>query len=437
MKPNTGILRKNYLSRVLRLLDNDNALLVLGLRRTGKTCISMQLKEQLSRRLGEGGAVFRWNFETPRSVHMTADHLIERFGDIYDPGKKNVFLLDEITHVSGWERAVNHAFSYPNVKLVFFSSTRRLLSSDFEAYSSGRFDIIDALPLSMEEFAEFRGIRELTPPDTPASRRRFISPAGEELTPGGILERYLRDYALPGIMSDYRDEHGTDPVSDSVSSAIILHDILEVGSYMGLGAVADPALLRGVISVMASSMGRNVSATWIGKQIPAYISRHSSTRTVESYMHALLNAHLFYAVPRYDIKAERELKTLYKYYMTDMRLMDNFMLAYPESEALLIEDRVFFELIRRGYTVFNGKLPQGEIKFMAENGSERVYVQIADVFGERERRELLPPLRRIRDGNPKVIICSGSETRSTADGIMIINAADFLLGASWKKRQTQ
>jgi predicted AAA+ superfamily ATPase len=151
-------------------------------------------------------------------------------------------------------------------------------------------------------------------------------------------------------------------------------------------------------------------------------------------MRALLNAHLFYMVPRYDIKADRELKTLAKYYMADMRLLDNFMLSYPEPESLLLENRVCFELLRRGYKVYNGKLTQDEIKFMAENSEERAYVQIAGKFDEQERRGLLTPLRRIKDDNPKVIVCSESETRSTADGVMIINAAEFLMGASWKRK---
>ena len=434
MRPITVTPRKFYQNRILRLLDNDNVLLVLGMRRTGKTCIAMQLEEQLKRRPGGSGAVYRCNFETPRSVHMSIEYMINRFDELYDPAVRNIFLLDEITHVSSWEKAANYAFSKPNVKLVFFASTRRMLSSEFDAYRDNRCDIVEMLPLSMDEYAAFRGIRELTPPGAPAARRCFVSASGERLGMDDVYRRYLYGRALPGIEEDHRDEHGTDPVSDALSSSIILHDILEVGSFEGLSAIADPALLRGVISVMASSMGRNVSATWVGKQIPEYLSRISSTRTVESYMRALLNAHLFYMVPRYDIKADRELKTLAKYYMADMRLLDNFMLSYPEPESLLLENRVCFELLRRGYMVYNGKLTQDEIKFMAENSEERAYVQIAGKFDEQERRGLLTPLRRIKDDNPKVIVCSESETRSTADGVMIINAAEFLMGASWKRK---
>lgn len=434
MKTITVTPRKFYQKRILRLLDNDNVLLVLGLRRSGKTCIAMQLEEQLKRRLGGDGAVIRWNFESPRSVHMTVDYLIERFDKIYDPNKKNYFLLDEITHTGSWEKAVNYADSMPNVKLVFFASNRRLLSSEFNAYREGRCDIIEMLPLSMEEYAAFRGIRETTPAGVPAEGRRYAGPSGERLSLDDVYRKYLYGLALPGIEQDHHDEHGTDTISDGAISSIILHDILEVGSFEGLSAITDPALLRGVISIMAGSMGRNISATWVSKQIPLYLSRMSSTRTVESYMHALINAHLFYMVPRYDIKSGRELKTLAKYYMADMRLLDNHIPAYPEPESLLLENRVLFELIRRGYRVYNGKFSQDEIKFMAENGEERAYIQIAGSFGERERRELMTTLRRIKDDNFKVIICSESETRATADGIRIINAAEFLMGVSWAKK---
>ena len=80
--------------------------------------------------------------------------------------------------------------------------------------------------------------------------------------------------------------------------------------------------------------------------------------------------------------------------------------------------------------MFNGKYGEEEVKFMTTDGHDRVYVQTADLFRERERRILLSPLRKIKDNHPKVIIANNSETRTTVDGILILNAQEFFMGAS-------
>ncbi len=423
--------RKVYQKKVLRLLDNGNAVFVLGLRRSGKTCFAMQLEEQLKRRYGDEGNVVYSNFETPRAIRVSIGYLIDKFDEYYDPAKRIVFLMDEITHVRDWEKAANYAFSHPNVKLIFFSSNRSILSDDFDAYRSGRCDIIEMLPLSMEEYVRFRNFKESSPAGAPFVKRRFVDSDGSSLTMTDVYSLYLRGRALPMIEKEFTDEQRVRIVADGTCSSVVLHDILEYGSNLGLSAVTDPALLRCIMTVMAKSMGSNVSATWIGKQVPRYLDRPSSTKTVENYMRALINAHMFYTAQRYDIKSDQKLKTLSKYYIADISLYKYELGTYPETESLMLENRVFFELLRRGWTVYNGKLGQNEIKFVAMNGDDRAYIQIADSFDELARRELLTPLRKIKDNHPKVIISADSETRNTTDGIMIINAVEFLMGSSW------
>lgn len=436
MTANTVTPRKNYQIKLLRQLENDNALIVLGLRRSGKTCFALQMEEHLKRRYGDEGIVHYFDFETPRAVCVSIEYLIERFEKVYDPNKKNVFLMDELIHVNDWEKAANYAFARPNVKLVFFSSKRHMLSEAFDAYREGRCDIIEMLPLSMEEYIRFRGIKETTSAGTATLKKRFDDANGNHYGMDELYSAYLRGRALPVTEREQFNERYSRIVSDGTCSSVVLHDILEYGSNLGLSAVTDPALLRCIITIMANSMGSNVSATWIGKQIPDYLSRPSSTKTVESYMRALINSHLFYSAQRYDIKADQTLKTLSKYYMADISLCRYTLGKYPDSESVMLENRVFFELKRRGYEIYNGKYGQHEIKFMAVNGAERAYIQIADSFDELARRELLTPLRKIKDDHPKVIISSESETRNTTDGVMIINAAEFLMGASWNRQKT-
>jgi len=96
---------------------------------------------------------------------------------------------------------------------------------------------------------------------------------------------------------------------------------------------------------------------------------------------------------------------------------------------------VFFELMRRGYTVYNGKHGRDEINLIAVDGNYRVYVQDTNNLNEQNTDTVLGPLRKIRDNHPKVVIAFDHETITTDDGIIIMNALEFLMGRSRGRQQ--
>lgn len=104
-----------------------------------------------------------------------------------------------------------------------------------------------------------------------------------------------------------------------------------------------------------------------------------------------------------------------------------------EDEGRLLENKVFFEFIRRGYDLYNGKIGRDEVHLIATKEHERVYVQVASKFDVDKEDSLIATLRKIRDHHPKLIIAFGEKTRKTRDGIMILNAMEFLMGASWSR----
>lgn len=422
----TAIPRKYYQKKILRHIDSSNITIVLGVRRSGKSFIARSLAEQMKRRYSGLGRIVYCDFEQPFEVHIDAEELFERFEAWLDPEKKTILFIDEITHVSGWERAVDRAVEYKNVKLVLFSSNRRVLSENLKAYREGRCEVIEALPFSMEEFMLFNGYTEIGSPERSFRERMISTGAKKEISLTELYSRYLRAGSIP-VFAKVPAGDIERVVTDGVYCSVITHDIMEIGSYMGGSAVAEPGLLRMAANIMANNMGRNISATWIAKQTGSYLKRASSTKTIESYMHALINAHLFYSAERYDIRAGKKLKTLAKYYPTGGALYKYVTGKEPDRESML-ENKVFFELLRRGFEVYNGKLGQDEIKFIAVSEGGRAYIQTADMLDEGNLRRIMGPLHRIRDRSPKFVICAGSDTRSTADGIMIINAMEFLMG---------
>ena len=423
--------RNLYMDKIFRLLDNDNLIIVVGVRRSGKSSLAKQLENELREKFGDAIHLVRFNFEQINAARLSAENLIEYYEKQHiEDDKKCYVLLDEITHVIEWERAVNYISQHSDCKLILFSSNRKIISSELTAIQNNKYDIVHALPLSLPEFIDFQGFRETTPADTPMEDKRYIRFDERTYTMEEIYKYYITYGGLPIMKPEYMDEERAWVITDGSYGAIIMRDVLESGSVNGSSTITDTVLLRSVITIMAKSIGDNISATWIGKQTAQYLQRPSSTKTIESYIRALLNAHLFYIAERYDIKADKPLKTLAKYYIVDASLHNYVTGIRAEDESRLLENKVFFELMRRGYQVCNGKRGSDEITLIARSGQKKAYIQVTS---DSNLDHLRSSLVKIRDVYPKVIISFDLKTQILSDGIIALNALDFLMGGTWEQ----
>lgn len=433
MEQFTIIHREEIIERIIRHIGNNKLLFVVGVRRSGKSCIAADLERKLSETYDDGTQIVRLNFERINYERIYYDMLIDKIREKCSDQRKHIVLLDEVTHVVGWEKAINEIGEYDNCKIILFSSNRRIISPDLEAVKKGYYGIIPVLPLSLSEFITFQCFYEITDPETPIREKRYKRFDDQEFNVEEIYRYYIRYGGLPVLKPEYMESELAWVVHDGSYAAAVTHDILEIGSRPGESVVTDPALLRSVITIMAKSIGNNISSTWVGKQTQAYLNRVTPSKTIESYLRAILNAHLFYVSERFDIKTDQPLKTLAKYYIVDAGLHNYVTGIRAEAEGRLLENKVFFELIRRGYDVYNGKLGKEEVHLIATKGNERVYVQVASEFDAEKEEALIATLRRIRDHHPKIVVAFGAKTRNTRDGIMILNAMEFLMGVSWNR----
>ena len=152
-------------------------------------------------------------------------------------------------------------------------------------------------------------------------------------------------------------------------------------------------------------------------------SRHGkpATQTISAYVNALKEAYLFYEIKRFDIKGREELKTLGKYYIVDLGIR-NYLLGYRDVDTgHMIENLVYFELLRRGYDVAVGKIGNKEIDFIARKDNEKIYYQVTeDMISESTRERELAPLTMVRDNYRKVVLTLSTNSTASVNGIEII-----------------
>jgi len=94
----------------------------------------------------------------------------------------------------------------------------------------------------------------------------------------------------------------------------------------------------------------------------------------------------------------------------------------------ILENIVFLELKRRGYTVFVGKLGSHEIDFVAEKNGSKIYVQVAyKLESEKTVEREFGNLLSIRDQFPKYVVTMDEFWKDSVEGVTHLYITDFLM----------
>jgi predicted AAA+ superfamily ATPase len=277
-----------------------------------------------------------------------------------------------------------------------------MLSSDLSTLISGRYVEIMIYPISFREFLDF-------------------NQTGMEANLDAWLQKYIEIGGFPGLIELVNNPNTIDPFLIGILNTILMKDVTQKN------AVRDPILLENILRFLAKSISSPVSI----KRITDYLissGRKTTFETVDSYVTMLEKSYLIYRAKRYDIKGLALLKTNDKLYLTDLGLRRILLRRQTEDYGALLENIVFFELLRRGYHVEVGKYEELEVDFVATKNDERKYIQVtASLLNEETKERELKPLRAIPDFNQRIVLSADHLMPKNSDGIKLINIIDFLL----------
>ena len=436
MKKN--ILRKRdfYLKRMISFQDTEMIKVMTGIRRCGKSSLMKLMVEHLRESGVENDQILEINFESMSIPEMDARGFYEYVKARICPDKRTYLFFDEVQKVPGWENAVNSFRVDFDCDIYITGSNAYLLSSELSTYLSGRYVEIKVLPLSFREFLDFHGYK-LTERKSPAGgvKKRIMDADGEVYDARELYDAYTRFGGMPMLADIGLEINRVTAALDGVYSAAVINDILEREKRKGQRTITDAVLLRKIIMFLAGNIGNNTSATSIGNTLVNEGLLENGNRktkpavqTIQAYIKALTEAYFFYEIKRFDIKGKEYLRTLGKYYIVDIGLR-NYLLGFREGDSgHILENIIFFELMRRGYDVAIGKIDNQEVDFIATKTDEKKYIQVTETMNAPETREReLAPLRKIRDSYEKIVIALECDLTQTQDGIKIIRALDFLL----------
>jgi uncharacterized protein len=398
-----NVVREEYLDELERWRGAPVVKVLSGLRRVGKSVLLRQWRDRLAAeqhfapdaiRLVERDGLEWLHLESWEQLRDEVAPWIEQI-----KGPK-ALLIDEVQLIEGWEKVVNALHKRGDIDIYLTGSNARLLSSDLSTLLSGRWVGIQILPLSYPETLKLR---------------KAPGPSPEE------FQRWLRWGGLPGLHQMPDDRRVLEQALDAIFATVILHDVVHRHE------VRNVPLLGRVARYLFDQVGNLVSA----KRIADFCKSQRLSvgiETIQSYASYLEGAFAIHRVKRWDLKGKRHLEVAEKFYAGDLG-MRNALLGRDAMADIgaLLENAVYLELLRRGYTVSVGKLGEREIDFVAERGGEREYFQVTYLMAdpttrEREFRSLLD----IGDNLPKTVLSMDSLDMSH-DGIRHLQLPDWFM----------
>ena len=346
-------------------------------------------------------------FDSMEYEDMTAkDMYAAAKGKLY-PNGRTYFFLDEVQEIDGWEKVVNSLATDFDTDIYVTGSNSRMMSSEIATYLTGRYIAFRIYTLSFAEYLTFK--------KQYAEIKDVHAELAEYIRLGGFPATHLQAHTQDEIYTIVRD----------IYNATIFSDIVKRNNIRKIDQ------LERIVKYTFSNVGNTFSAKSIADYLKAE-RRTLDNETVYSYLEKLEKAYLLHRCSRYDLQGKEILRTQEKFYLADTALRYSVLGYTTDSVAASLENVVYLELCRRGYTVYIGKTPDGEVDFVAERQGEKLYVQVTqEIHSEKTERREYERLLEIRDNYPKYVLRTDEFAGGNYEGIKSMHVADFLLSDAY------
>lgn len=418
------IKRNFYLNRIKHNMWNGEIKVITGIRRCGKSVLLFELfynylieqgvddehiiKIELDQRK-------YYKYRNPITLCEYIENIVQSkkdekfylFIDEVQFTKKIVDKENDNIEVTIYDM-LNELKSYKNLDVYVTGSNSKALSSDIATEFRGRATQIHVFPLCFEEYYSYAG--------------------GDERK---ALEQFMLYGGMPRILS-MNDESDKKNYLTSLFKELYIKDIVERNK------IEREDILNSILDFLASQISSLTNPTNIANTLSSMRKEKINPTMVSNYINYAIDSFLITTARRYDVKGKTYFNYPNKYYYTDIGLR-NARLNYRQYDPRhIMENIVYNELIRRGYSVDVGvvygskseKNSPKEIDFVVNDGDRKVYIQSAfQMNTESKENSELMSLTLTKDFFKKIIIRMDIPHSYYDDsGIFHCNFIDFLLG---------
>lgn len=396
------MLKREYYLNKIRDFYNVNSLIkvLCGLRRSGKSVILKQIIDEIRTNGIKEDHIIYINFESLDYANITnAIELNNYIKNIVKDKKTYYVFLDEVQKVVEFEKAINSLRITDQFSIFITGSNSKMTFLELSTDLSGRYVSFRVNPLSFKEVVEFTNTKE----------ENYLELLLDIFEWGTLPQRFMFDN------KESRENYIRD-----VYDSILLKDVVD-----RLG-ITDITSFNKILQYVLETETREFSAT----NVLDYLERNNNkvaTDTLYKYLDALCSTFIVNRVYRYDINGKNVLKSLNKFYATDLGVKKIKTNSKEVNYSQAFENMIYNELINKGYEVYIGKTPKGEIDFIASKDKNIKYIQACyDLSNEETRNREFRTFDNIDDNYPKYIISKDSEDYSQR-GIKHLNIFDFLM----------
>lgn len=398
------IQRNCYLNLLIQLRDQDLIKVVTGIRRCGKSTLLQDFRQHLLSDGIKSDAIVFLNFEERENARFTSwEDVYDYIMEILAPAAKRYVFLDEVQMVPHFEKLVDALYVKKDIDLYITGSNAYLLSSELSTLLSGRYIAINLHPFS---FAE------------------YVAAFPEERDSGRLFRRYMNSSCFPeAVTLSKAAPQQENAYLQSLYDTVVVKDIVQRNKLRKFDT------LQRVLNFVFDSVGSVVSPNNISDTLRAATKEPLSHNTILKYLRFFSESYLIYPVRLFNIKGKRLLASNYKYYVVDLGLKNILHTNSPVTDlGHKLENVVYFELLRRGGTVYAGRTEHGEVDFVVQQpDGTRAYYQVAYTANdEKTLKRELSSLRNIRDSYPKYLLTLDYDV-SNIDGIQRLNVIDWML----------
>lgn len=400
--------RPLYVDRIMAFVDAPFIKILTGVRRCGKSTILKLIMKRLVEERGIAPEqIVSYRFDSMEYDGYSAREMYALLKGALAPQRRTYLFLDEVQEIEGWEKVVNSLATDFDVDIYLTGSNSRMMSSEIATYLTGRYVAFRIYTLSFGEYLFFK------------SHYAEVSDPKQELAEyvrlGGFPGTHLQAYSQDEVYTIVRDIYNSTVFSDIVRR----NQIKKVDQ------------LERVVKYVFNNVGNTFSAS----SISAYLKserRSLDNETIYSYLDKLESAYLLHRCSRYDLRGKAILKTQEKFYLADVALRYSVLGYNEDSVAASLENVVYLELLRRGYEVYIGKTPDGEVDFVATRQGEKLYVQVTqEITSEKTEKREYERLLEIHDNYPKYVLLTNDFAGGNHEGIQTMHVADFLLSDAY------